>query len=87
MGYLKNALCYPLDFLHGGILWWGAFKDDTFKNIRACGPAQLTYQLKVKIWDNFSNFWLIGLKFCIWSIWQISLAAENEDAVGGTFPS
>ena len=30
--------------------------------IRMCRPAQLTYQKKVKKWDNFSNFWPIVLK-------------------------
>ena len=39
------------------------FKNDTFKKICACRPAQPTYQPKVKKWDNFSNYWPIKLKF------------------------
>ena len=31
--------------------------------IRLCRPAQPTYQPKVKICDNFGNFWSIELEF------------------------
>ena len=51
----------------------GRFEDDTFKKIRAYGPAQLTYQPKVKIWDNFGNFWLIGREFGIGPFYMAAL--------------
>jgi len=36
-----------------------------FTKIRPCRPARPTYQPKVKIWDNFGNFWSIELIFGI----------------------
>ena len=63
---LKNGISWECLKLSPWFFAWKVFRRKfgnlSFIKIRSCRPAWLTYQPKMKKWDNFSNFCLIKLK-------------------------